>query len=677
MLGAIALAFSPVIVAAQTAAILPNARTQFIDANGQPVVGGTVGFYIPSTTTPKATWQDSGETTPNTNPVILDGLGTALIWGSGSYREILKDNTGSVIWDGLTTSPAAASGGGTVTSITCGTGLIGGTITLTGTCSLDLSRVFTTSLTGLVPASGGGTTNFLRADGTFAAPPTAGGAALLASSNTFTQFNEFSAGTATCNCVFVAFEPTNFGVGHPALSWQKDLTANSWTLGLFDGASNAGTIRFSAATVGVSQGLTVGGGETIAGALSVGSTSTIAGSAICTMSSGCTGGGGGGGYATVYDVAATYGGDPTGAADNVTAFNNALAACAGSNGGIIWFQAGQWRFNSGIDDNVQGCSIQGVGQQATNFYYYGSSGNLLTIDAYSAGVQGIGFFNGGSWTSGFALAVGVNSGASLATYNNLFFSGIPGFIYLSGASESKFTNIYGVDPTGTDAYRCDGAGFSQVFGSRWSNVQVGYQSTNTTTNSFHMGSGCNSWALSQAGSSGAVGGSGLACLVVDSGADFLFANDLECDHSVNGVLVNGGTGLQFGANDWFGSTLSGNGITFGSGFSGFATITGAHIRDNSAYGVLINGSGGVQVVGNVISGNASGNVAVGSNVNNFQINSNTLGVPGDPTATYGVLVNTGSSDRYTIVGNVCGANNTNGVIDGGSGGHKSVGSNAC
>lgn len=34
--------------------------------------------------------------------------------------------------------------------------------------------VFTSSLNGLVPASGGGTTNFLRADGTFATPPSSG-----------------------------------------------------------------------------------------------------------------------------------------------------------------------------------------------------------------------------------------------------------------------------------------------------------------------------------------------------------------------------------------------------------------------------------------------------------------------------------------------------------------------
>jgi hypothetical protein len=48
---------------------------------------------------------------------------------------------------------------------------------LTGTQATTLLDVFTSALKGLVPASGGGTTNFLRADGTFAAPPGGGGGA--------------------------------------------------------------------------------------------------------------------------------------------------------------------------------------------------------------------------------------------------------------------------------------------------------------------------------------------------------------------------------------------------------------------------------------------------------------------------------------------------------------------
>lgn len=44
-----------------------------------------------------------------------------------------------------------------------------------GAAQTALLNLFTTALKGLVPASGGGTTNFLRADGTWAAPPGGGG----------------------------------------------------------------------------------------------------------------------------------------------------------------------------------------------------------------------------------------------------------------------------------------------------------------------------------------------------------------------------------------------------------------------------------------------------------------------------------------------------------------------
>lgn len=50
--------------------------------------------------------------------------------------------------------------------------IAGGTpIALTTTQHTTLVNLFTTALSGAVPASGGGTTNFLRADGAFAAPP--------------------------------------------------------------------------------------------------------------------------------------------------------------------------------------------------------------------------------------------------------------------------------------------------------------------------------------------------------------------------------------------------------------------------------------------------------------------------------------------------------------------------
>lgn len=87
--------------------ILPNAKTQFLDANGKPLAGGSVGFYIPATLTLKTTWSDQGLTTPNANPLTLDSSGEVQIWGSGVYRQIVKDSLGNLVWDQVTQDPVA------------------------------------------------------------------------------------------------------------------------------------------------------------------------------------------------------------------------------------------------------------------------------------------------------------------------------------------------------------------------------------------------------------------------------------------------------------------------------------------------------------------------------------------------------------------------------------------
>jgi hypothetical protein len=87
------------------AVLLPNGMQQFIDGNGAPYAAGTVDFYIPSTTTRKNTWQDPDKVTLNANPVVLDAAGRATIYGTGQYRQVLKDSLGNTIWDKLTADP--------------------------------------------------------------------------------------------------------------------------------------------------------------------------------------------------------------------------------------------------------------------------------------------------------------------------------------------------------------------------------------------------------------------------------------------------------------------------------------------------------------------------------------------------------------------------------------------
>jgi polygalacturonase len=77
-----------------------NGKTQFLDAAGVSLGLGSVSLYVPGTTTPKQTWQDQAKTVLNTTPTIsLDAGGYAIIYGSGAYRQIVKDVLGNTIWD--------------------------------------------------------------------------------------------------------------------------------------------------------------------------------------------------------------------------------------------------------------------------------------------------------------------------------------------------------------------------------------------------------------------------------------------------------------------------------------------------------------------------------------------------------------------------------------------------
>lgn len=110
------LATSPTV---EAATLMPPGKACFNDENGDPLAAGTINFYIPATTTPKNTYQDSASTVLNTNPVVLNSAGCAIIYGDGTYREVVKDSLGNLIWDQLTASTGAGTGvilyGGTST----------------------------------------------------------------------------------------------------------------------------------------------------------------------------------------------------------------------------------------------------------------------------------------------------------------------------------------------------------------------------------------------------------------------------------------------------------------------------------------------------------------------------------------------------------------------------------
>lgn len=84
---------------------LPNGRQQFTHpSTGAPLVGGKVWHYIPGTTIVKDTYQNQAGTVANTNPIILDAYGSAVIWGDGAYRQVLLDANNNQLWDEDTSS---------------------------------------------------------------------------------------------------------------------------------------------------------------------------------------------------------------------------------------------------------------------------------------------------------------------------------------------------------------------------------------------------------------------------------------------------------------------------------------------------------------------------------------------------------------------------------------------
>ena len=93
-------------------ALLPPPRFVVYDpATGDPLVGGLVHTYVPGGTVPADTWQDADETIPNANPIVLDSVGSCLIYGTGAYQLTVTDSLGNAIpgYSGLSYSPAFIS----------------------------------------------------------------------------------------------------------------------------------------------------------------------------------------------------------------------------------------------------------------------------------------------------------------------------------------------------------------------------------------------------------------------------------------------------------------------------------------------------------------------------------------------------------------------------------------
>lgn len=81
--------------------LAPIVNTQQFDANGNPLVSGQIFTYLAGTTTPVPTYTDNTGLTQQTNPIILNTLGTPAspIWllGQQTYKFVIKDNLSNIL----------------------------------------------------------------------------------------------------------------------------------------------------------------------------------------------------------------------------------------------------------------------------------------------------------------------------------------------------------------------------------------------------------------------------------------------------------------------------------------------------------------------------------------------------------------------------------------------------
>lgn len=173
-------------------------------SNGVPMVNGTVDTYLAGTTTPETTWQDQAQTTANTNPIVLDSRGEALVWldPAKSYKFVLKNSGGVIQWtvDNIGGNRSSADLANT-TDLAKGISLVGGgarqvdAITAVNATGLPDGSVIIAKGRSTAGDGGGGIFRYVAGsaqatDGGTVFAPTAGGGRLFRDSWTAFGFNE-------------------------------------------------------------------------------------------------------------------------------------------------------------------------------------------------------------------------------------------------------------------------------------------------------------------------------------------------------------------------------------------------------------------------------------------------------------------------------------------------------
>jgi hypothetical protein len=251
----------------------------------------------------------------------------------------------------------------------------GDTEEVTGTQATTLLDLFTSGLKGLVPASGGGTTNFLRADGTFAAPAGGISAGVLDSISVFTSGGTW---TRPTGCTKALMFVTGGGGGGGG--------SNAYTAAGGGGAGGTAIKYLDVTSIGSST-ITIGTGG--AGNTGTGNGTGGGNSSWADGTNTITGVGGSGGTGNNVNAAGGAGGTPTGGDLNIV-------GAAGRRGEFLNLTEDAWYSAAG-----GGSFWGGGGMNGANTPTHGGAGG-----PYGAGGgAGVGNSDGAAGAGGVVLVL--------------------------------------------------------------------------------------------------------------------------------------------------------------------------------------------------------------------------------------------------------------------------------
>jgi hypothetical protein len=303
--------------------------------------------------------------------------------------------------DGTFAAPPGGAPASPTTSVQFNNaGAFGGSANFTynsGTDTLSVGKLvsanFTSAAQGLVPASGGGTANFLRADGNFAAPP----ATAPAGATTQIQFNNAGVFGASANFTYVTGTNT-FTVGPAGATTTIETLAPT-------GATVAGSLRLrgknASATNGAGGGITyvggsalgtgTGGGHSfscgsgrIGGGISfISANGTFDGGSMSFNSGESSAGGTGGNFSMNAGLGATT---ASGGSFEITAGN---AASSGNGGGFT--MSSGFSLGSGAGGDFTFTALSG-GAANGNMYFNTDYGTVIQLTSSLLGDQQLGFY---------------------------------------------------------------------------------------------------------------------------------------------------------------------------------------------------------------------------------------------------------------------------------------------